>query len=127
MFGNEISEATHPKDLTVVDHLQRIVNGGGRIEREYGLGRRRTDLLIIWPIADGDATKRVVIECKVLHHSMERTEREGLEQTRAYMDRCAAAEGHLVIFDRSPDKSWAEKVFCRQDTDGSQPVTVWGA
>ena len=29
--------------------LQRIVNGGGRIEREYGLGRRRTDLLIVWP------------------------------------------------------------------------------
>ena len=29
--------------------LQRIVNGGGRIEREYGLGRGRTDLLIIWP------------------------------------------------------------------------------
>ena len=29
--------------------LQRIVNGGGRIEREYGLGRGRTDLLVIWP------------------------------------------------------------------------------
>jgi hypothetical protein len=26
--------------------LQRIVNGGGRISREYGLGRRRTDLFI---------------------------------------------------------------------------------
>ena len=29
--------------------LQRIINGGGRVEREYGLGRKRTDLLIIWP------------------------------------------------------------------------------
>ena len=29
--------------------LQRIINGGGRIEREYGLGKKRTDLLIIWP------------------------------------------------------------------------------
>ena len=106
--------------------LQRIVNGGGRIEREYGLGRRRTDLLIIWPITDGDATQRAVIECKILHHSMERTEREGLEQTRAYMDHCTAAEGHLVIFDRSPDKSWADKVFCRQDTKGGEPVTIWG-
>ena len=26
--------------------LQRVVNSGGRIEREYGLGRGRTDLLI---------------------------------------------------------------------------------
>ena len=33
--------------------LQRIVNGGGRIEREYGLGRGRTDLLITWPQRGG--------------------------------------------------------------------------
>ncbi|HLP60196.1 MAG TPA: AAA-like domain-containing protein, partial [Candidatus Deferrimicrobium sp.] len=30
--------------------LQRIVNGGGRVEREYGLGHMRTDLLVIWPL-----------------------------------------------------------------------------
>ena len=30
--------------------LQRSVNSGGRIEREYGLGRMRTDLMIVWPI-----------------------------------------------------------------------------
>ena len=27
--------------------LQRTVNGGGRIEREYGLGRMRTDFLLM--------------------------------------------------------------------------------
>ena len=106
--------------------LQRVVNGGGRIEREYGLGRMRTDLLIIWPIADGGASQRAVIECKILRNGLEHTEQQGLEQTRAYMDRCDATEGHLVIFDRSPDKSWADKVFCRQDTDGGEPVTIWG-
>ena len=30
--------------------LQRIVNSGGRVEREYGLGRMRTDLLVIWRV-----------------------------------------------------------------------------
>ena len=30
-------------------YLHRVVNGGGRIEREYGLGRGRVDLLIAWP------------------------------------------------------------------------------
>ena len=34
--------------LLLQAHLQRIVNGGGRIEREYALGRGRTDLLIVW-------------------------------------------------------------------------------
>ena len=46
------------------DFLQRIVNGGGRLEREYGPGRMRTDLLAIWP-EPGDqpaAAQRIVIE-----------------------------------------------------------------
>lgn len=51
--------------------LQRVVNSGGRIEREYGLGRRRTDLLIIWPHPKGQ--QRAVIELKILPKSRERT------------------------------------------------------
>ena len=35
--------------LLLQSFLQRVVNSGGRIEREYGLGRGRTDLLIVWP------------------------------------------------------------------------------
>ena len=114
--------------------LQRIVNSGGRIEREYGLGRRRTDLLVLWPIAaSGSKTpstaarlQRVVVECKVLHRSLERTTADGLDQTRAYMDRCGAAEGHLVIFDRSEDRTWEEKLFRREEPTDGASITVWG-
>ena len=107
--------------------LQRIVNSGGRIEREYGLGRRRTDLLLVWPVGgDLRQPQKVVIECKVLHGGFERTLREGLAQTRAYMDRCATAEGHLVLFDRSEGTSWDDKVYRREETEGGMPVTVWG-
>ena len=104
--------------------LQRIVNGGGRIEREYGLGRGRTDLLVLWP--QGDRTRRFVVECKVLRKSLDRTIREGLEQTAGYMDRCAAEAGHLVIFDRDEVRSWEEKVFCRRESAGGVEVMVWG-
>ncbi len=109
--------------------LQRIVNRGGRIEREYGLGRMRTDLLIIWP-ATGDArlgraAQRTVVECKLLYKSREQTVREGREQTRAYMDRCAAQEGRLVVFDRTAGKPWDDKIF-RCDGTGDTKVTVWG-
>ena len=107
--------------------LQRIVNSGGRIEREYGLGRGRTDLLLVWPVGgDTNRTQKVVIECKVLHGGFERTLREGLAQTRAYMDRCTVAEGHLVLFDRSEEKSWDDKVYRREETEGGVPVVVWG-
>ncbi len=107
--------------------LQRIVNHGGRIEREYGLGRMRTDLLIVWP-ADGEPhrTRRTVIECKLLHGTLERTLRQGLEQTRAYMDRCAADCGHLVVFDRTEGKPWDDKVFRREESTGGARITVWG-
>ena len=107
--------------------LQRIVNAGGRVEREYGLGRMRTDLLIVWPAgAPPERTHRMVIECKLLHGSLERTIREGLEQTRSYLDRCGAAAGHLVIFDRTPGKEWQEKLFRRKESGSGVPITVWG-
>ena len=107
--------------------LQRIVNSGGRIEREYGLGRRRTDLLILWPgpgqARPGQEAQKAVVECKLLYRSLEQTVREGLEQTREYMDRCAAGEGHLVVFDRTPGVSWEDRIFRRDDEGG---ITVWG-
>lgn len=108
--------------------LQRVVNSGGRVEREYGLGRRRTDLLILWPVKTGDATvvQRAVIELKLLHKSLEATLAEGLAQTWEYADRCGAEEAHLVIFDRRPGIPWEEKIFCRQETYRHRPITVWG-
>ena len=105
--------------------LQRIVNSGGRIEREYGLGRGRTDLLIVWP--QGEQTRKVVIECKILHKSLEQTIAEGLEQTVGYMDRCAAESGHLVIFDRRVGRHWDDKVFHdRRASANGVAIEVWG-
>ena len=110
--------------------LQRIVNTGGRIEREYGLGRMRTDLLILWPAPGGalpgQAVRKAVVECKLLYRSLEQTVHEGLEQTRAYMDRCDATEGHLIVFDRTVGKSWDDKLFRREEDIGDTKVTVWG-
>ncbi|WP_089935519.1 AAA family ATPase [Candidatus Entotheonella palauensis] len=104
--------------------LQRVVNGGGRIDREYGLGRRRTDLLVIWPFDGG--VQRVVIETKLRRGVLRRTLQQGVEQMWGYMDRCGAHEGHLVIFDRDADKAWEEKIFMRDETYRGKTVTVWG-
>ena len=105
--------------------LQRIVNSGGRIEREYGLGRMRTDLLIVWP--QGDQTRKIVIECKILHKTLEQTIADGLNQTAEYMDRCDAEAGHLVIFDRREGRRWKDKVFHDHCTSGSGvEIDIWG-
>lgn len=104
--------------------LQRIVNGGGRVDREYGLGRRRTDLCIVWNYPGG--VQRGVIELKLLHRSLERTLAEGLEQTWRYADTNAAEEAHLIIFDRTPDKVWGEKIWQRTEQFNGMTITVWG-
>ena len=111
--------------------LQRIVNGGGRVEREYGLGRKRTDLLVLWPTATPNAegktyVQRGVIELKVLHKSLEATLAEGLAQTWEYADRCDAEEAHLVIFDRTPATPWEERIFRRDESCRGRPIIVWG-
>jgi hypothetical protein len=104
--------------------LQRIVNGGGRVEREYGLGRTRTDLLLVWPYPGGEQT--AVIELKILRRSLEETIVEGLEQTWGYMDRMGTADGHLIIFDRRDGRSWEEKIFRREAEFEGNSITVWG-
>jgi hypothetical protein len=121
--------------------LQRIINSGGRIEREYGLGRQRVDLLVMWPLEPEEAAdqagrpawtrwqgpvQKVVVELKVLHKSLEQTIAKGLDQTRTYMDTCGTTDGHLVIFNRDPDVPWEDKIFHRTDTCRGIPIRIWG-
>lgn len=104
--------------------LQRIVNGGGRIDREYGLGRRRTDLLVIWKYAGG--MQRTVIEIKMIRGSLEKTLKEGLAQTADYMRRVGTPDGHLVIFDPNTAGPPDTRIFRREEQHDGQAITVWG-
>ncbi len=109
--------------------LQRIVNGGGYIDREYGLGRRRTDLLVRKPLTDhyGGPVQKVVLELKILRGDLEKTIEKGLQQTWEYMDISGGVEeGHLIIFDRSKTKPWEEKIWRREAVYQGHPITVWG-
>ena len=109
--------------------LQRVVNGGGYIDREYGLGRGRTDLLITKPLTDGygGPCQHIVMELKIKRNSLERTLEDGLRQTAQYMDRCAPdAEGHFILFNRDKDVPWDEKLWHRKEQYGQYVITVWG-
>ena len=109
--------------------LQRVVNGGGYIDREYGLGRGRTDLLIRKPLTDGygGPIQRIVMELKIKRNSLERTLEDGLRQTTEYMDRCAPdAEGHFILFNRDPGTPWDEKIWHRTEQYGGYKIMLWG-
>ena len=109
--------------------LQRIVNGGGYIDREYGLGRRRTDLLIRKPLTDryGGPVQRVVLELKIKRGNIDTIIKDGLKQTWQYMDTVGSVdEGHLIIFDRTQEKTWEERIWHRQCEYEGHPIMVWG-
>ena len=108
--------------------LHRVVNGRGRIEREYALGSRRVDLLLIWPDAHG-REGRFVVECKLVKNGRSRSSiiEKGLEQTARYMDLSGTAAGHLVVFDLRAGRSWAERIHREERSWQGTPITVWGA
>ena len=110
--------------------LQRVVNGGGYIDREYGLGRGRTDLLITKPLTEqyGGPFQRIVLELKILRSNIEQTIQKGLEQTSDYIDKCGGTinEGHFILFDRRPNRSWDEKIWHRMEEYKGRKIMVWG-
>ena len=118
--------------LILQAYLQRIVNGGGRIEREYGIGRGAVDIQVLWPAEPGqpsDLWTRIVVECKALRatdrQSLESTVERGVAQTLRYMAQCGAAEGHLVVFDRREEPRFgdAREPTTHEREDGR--VVVW--
>lgn len=84
-------------------YLQRIVNGGGWVDREYGLGEGRIDLFIRKPYTGPGgkaAVQREVIELKVRRQGKGSPLREALNQLDKYLDQLSLDTGYLVIFDR---------------------------
>jgi hypothetical protein len=104
--------------LLMMAFLQRVINGGGSIYREYALGRKRIDIYIRWQ------EQRIVIELKMLHDNNAVT--KGLEQTANYMDIINATEGHLIVFDKDSSKSWEEKIYHDPETVNGKIIDVWG-
>jgi len=105
--------------LILMAFLQRVVNGGGHIDREFALGRKRLDLCVhLGP-------QRYPVELKL--RSGAKAEADGLGQLGEYMDLCGAKEGWLVIFDRRPKRTWDERIFWRTVERDGRTIHVVGA
>jgi hypothetical protein len=104
--------------LMLMSFLQRIVNGGGRVEREYGLGRGALDLVIAW------RDTRHAIEVKLRRDT--ETEGEALAQVARYLDVLGLEEGWLVMFDLRSTLPWTERLTTRVEQVGSKRVTIVG-
>ncbi len=88
--------------LVMMAFMQRIVNGGGYIDREYGIGRKRMDLLVRFPYTKKDGTRaeqRRAIEIKVWRKGETNPLKKGLAQLDDYLAKLGMSRGTLVIFD----------------------------
>ena len=96
--------------LLLMAFLQRVINGGGYIEREYAAGRGRLDLMVLYN------KKWYLIEIKLIHDydTTESVREEGLRQITRYRDNFGSISfSYLVIFDRreaSKSLPWDEKI-----------------
>ena len=112
--------------LLLMAFLQRILNGGGRIEREYAAGRGRMDLVV-------EYNKRIyIIEIKLIqtYNTPEEVRKEGIAQIIKYRNSIdSAALAYLMIFDRrdsAKNLSWDKRIYWQEETVPGGIVTVVG-
>ncbi len=84
--------------------LQRIINGGVRLNREMALGRGRTNLLIHF------AGERFVLELKVKNQNYK--QEKSCFQLSRYLDTVGLSSGYLIVFEPTPSSklSWEQRI-----------------
>jgi len=114
----EFKEAGH--QLLLMAFLQRIVNGGGRIEREMAAGNGRTDLVVFWK------DQVIPIELKIKYDKW--TREDGLRQIGRYMDKLGQKHGYLILFEPKSSEliPWEERLRWTDETlaDGRRVTVV---
>ncbi|HFA48600.1 MAG TPA: ATP-binding protein [Bacteroidetes bacterium] len=86
--------------------LQRVVNSGGDISREYAGGAKRMDLCVRY------GKNKYPVELKLDYGK--KTIPDGLNQLGEYMDKLGEKTGWLVVFDRDRSKLGKKKYFGKQ-------------
>ncbi|GHT72579.1 hypothetical protein FACS189456_1470 [Bacteroidia bacterium] len=104
--------------LVLQAFLQRVVNGGGHITREFAAGRNRLDLCVEY---EG---QKYPVELKLRRSAQ--TEANSYSQILDYMDTLGVKEGWLIIFDRRVDVDWDAKIYLKTERIKDKTLTIVG-
>lgn len=113
--------------IVLMAFFQRVVNGGGFIDREYGVGSGRIDLLVRFPYRKPEgrrAVQRRALEMKVWRPGRPDPLKEGLAQLDRYLSRLKLSRGTLVVFDARDRLARKPPRFVRATTPSGRKVTV---
>ncbi len=109
--------------IAFMGFLQRVVNGGGRVYREYGAGRGRIDILVEY------GGRRDAIELKRIRtkDGPDAVRAKGITQLSQYLDQLGLTEGWLVLFDQRKRRSWDERIWTEDVEANGKTLHVIGA
>lgn len=109
--------------LALCAFLQRVVNGGGRVHREFAAGRGAMDLLVEY------GPDRFALEIKRVRtrDALDTVVDRGVVQLARDLDATGLARGWLVVFDVRPDRTWDERMWERTCEAGGKRIVVLGA
>jgi hypothetical protein len=109
--------------LAFMAFLQRVVNGGGSVHREYAAGRGAIDLLVEY------GPDRFAIELKRVRprDSLSTQRRRGIEQLTRYMQTLDVASGWLLVFDVRPRRTWEQRLWVDEVIAAGRTIRVYGA
>ncbi|MDR0549236.1 MAG: AAA-like domain-containing protein [Deltaproteobacteria bacterium] len=114
--ASKYDEATYT--FMLLAYLQKIINSGGSVHRQFSEGRGAIDITAIY---NGH---EYLIEAKLneKYFSLE----DSLKQLSGYMDTAGTNEAWLVIFDRDLEKSWDEKIYWKTQEYNGKTIHVVG-
>jgi Holliday junction resolvase len=105
--------------LVLMGFLQRVINGGGDVIREYASGMGRIDLCIKYN------NQKYPIELKIRYG--EKYVEKGLEDFAKHIDTLGCNEGWMVVFDRRSTVKWKDKIYLKKENVDGNTITIVGA
>jgi hypothetical protein len=112
--AHKFDEATY--SFMLLAYLQKIVNGGAIVDRQYAEGRGVVDISVRYK------GREYLIEVKLEYSYNE----DSLSQLASYLDTAGEKEGWLVIFDRNQNKSWDDKIYSKTELYKNKTFHVFG-
>ena len=107
IWGTEIAGYREAAPQLILQaFLQKVVNGGGAVIREFALGSYRSDFLIEWRV--GSVIQNIVLELKIIRENdkYETIRDKAIESTIKYPKTCGIDYADILIFDRDSHFGW---------------------
>lgn len=110
--------------LAFMAFLQRVVNGGGSVVREYAADRKAIDLVVQY------RGERFVVELKRVHSggpSVDVVKDAGADQLAGYLALLGEPEGWLLLFDQRRGRTWDERLWAEERVVDGRRLHLRGA